>query len=308
MVTVKRHVNAAIALLDGLATRGRALADARQADLDTWLTSDQAAIAAMPGTSCAGPTAEADHPGVPRNQMARPSPHYRHRGPLGASPVAAARPRRPSRRSGRRPARAPLRPDPRRGQPPHPRTCPDHRTRSAPSARPRAHRAARTTRRPGPSASSPGAPATPHSATRQPRPGCSPAAARANRSAPTSSQNECADSGYAPLKAAPPHCSASPPNSPPPCSPGCSASTSGSPSHGSRPAPATGPGTPPTTAAAHQHPPRTPNRHYGTRVSERHSDSSNNRVHQVGPARTSTATPTTSWPPMSPGPPGKDPS
>jgi hypothetical protein len=39
---VKRHVRAAIALLDGLGTRGRALADARQADLDTWLTSDQA--------------------------------------------------------------------------------------------------------------------------------------------------------------------------------------------------------------------------------------------------------------------------
>lgn len=41
-VTVQRHVKAAIALLDGLATRGRALADARQADLDAWLTSDQA--------------------------------------------------------------------------------------------------------------------------------------------------------------------------------------------------------------------------------------------------------------------------
>ena len=42
VVTVQRHVRAAIALLDGLGTRGRALADARQADLDTWLTSDQA--------------------------------------------------------------------------------------------------------------------------------------------------------------------------------------------------------------------------------------------------------------------------
>ena len=42
LVTVKRHVSAAIALLDGLGTRGRALAGARQADLDTWLTSDQA--------------------------------------------------------------------------------------------------------------------------------------------------------------------------------------------------------------------------------------------------------------------------
>jgi hypothetical protein len=41
-VTVKRHVRAAIALLDGLAARGRALADARQGDLDAWLTSDQA--------------------------------------------------------------------------------------------------------------------------------------------------------------------------------------------------------------------------------------------------------------------------
>ena len=39
---MQRHVKATIALLDGLGTRGRALADARQADLDTWLTSDQA--------------------------------------------------------------------------------------------------------------------------------------------------------------------------------------------------------------------------------------------------------------------------
>ena len=42
VVTVKRHVKAAIALLDGLATRGRTLAGARQGDLDNWLTSDQA--------------------------------------------------------------------------------------------------------------------------------------------------------------------------------------------------------------------------------------------------------------------------
>jgi hypothetical protein len=41
-VTVKRHVKAAIALLDGLAARGHTLADARQADLDNWLTSGQA--------------------------------------------------------------------------------------------------------------------------------------------------------------------------------------------------------------------------------------------------------------------------
>jgi hypothetical protein len=39
---VKRHVKAAIALLDGLTARGHTLADARQADLDNWLTSDQA--------------------------------------------------------------------------------------------------------------------------------------------------------------------------------------------------------------------------------------------------------------------------
>jgi hypothetical protein len=41
-VTVKRHVTAAIALLDGLAARGRTLAGASQRDLDNWLTSDQA--------------------------------------------------------------------------------------------------------------------------------------------------------------------------------------------------------------------------------------------------------------------------
>jgi hypothetical protein len=42
VVTVKRHVKAAIALLDGLATRGHTLAGARQGDLDNWLTSGQA--------------------------------------------------------------------------------------------------------------------------------------------------------------------------------------------------------------------------------------------------------------------------
>jgi hypothetical protein len=41
-VTVQRHVRAAIALLDGLTIRGAALAGAGQADLDAWLTSDQA--------------------------------------------------------------------------------------------------------------------------------------------------------------------------------------------------------------------------------------------------------------------------
>ncbi len=42
VVTVQRHVRAAIALLDGLAAAGRALADARQGDLEAWLTSGQA--------------------------------------------------------------------------------------------------------------------------------------------------------------------------------------------------------------------------------------------------------------------------
>jgi hypothetical protein len=41
-VTVKRHVKAAIALLDGLAARGHTLASARQGDLDNWLASDLA--------------------------------------------------------------------------------------------------------------------------------------------------------------------------------------------------------------------------------------------------------------------------
>jgi hypothetical protein len=39
---VKRNLNAAIALLDGLGSRGNTLAAARQADLDAWLTSRQA--------------------------------------------------------------------------------------------------------------------------------------------------------------------------------------------------------------------------------------------------------------------------
>ena len=42
VVTVQRHVRAAIVLLEELGIRGCALADARQADLDAWLTSDQA--------------------------------------------------------------------------------------------------------------------------------------------------------------------------------------------------------------------------------------------------------------------------
>ena len=307
VVTVQRHVRAAIALLDGLGTRGRALADARQADLDAWLTSDQASHRRDAGhfVRWANRT-QADQPGVPRNQMARPRPHHRHRDPLGTSPMAAARSHRQPRRPGRRPARAPLRADPRRDQPPHPRACPDHRTRSAPSPRPRTRNAARTTRRPDRRPRSPGAAATPRLATREPPPGCSPAAAPASRSAPTSSPNACASSDCAPRRAAPPHCSASPPNFPPPCSPGCSASTSRSPSHGNTPPLATGPPTPPTTAAANQPPPKTPNPHLGTRVSETHSDSWNNRVHQVGPRGIVwTGTPPTSSPPTSQEPPGR---
>ena len=42
VVTVQRHVRAALALLDGLGTGGHTLASARQGDLDAWLTSDQA--------------------------------------------------------------------------------------------------------------------------------------------------------------------------------------------------------------------------------------------------------------------------
>ena len=41
-VTVKRHVKAALALLDGLAARGHTPASARQGDLDNWLASDLA--------------------------------------------------------------------------------------------------------------------------------------------------------------------------------------------------------------------------------------------------------------------------
>src|SRR5262249_30282904 len=153
---------------------------------------------------------------------------------------------------------------------------------------------------PGPPACSPGGGATPRSATREPPSGCPPAAAPASRSAPTSSPNAYANSASAPPKAAPPHCLASPPNFPPQCSPGCPASTSRSQSPGNTPPLATGPPTPPTTAAAHQPPPKTSNRPFSTPVSETHSDSWNNRVHQVGPAKTSTAIPTTSSPPTWP--------
>jgi hypothetical protein len=42
IVTIKRHVNAAVALLDGLAALGHSLTTARQSDLETWLTSEHA--------------------------------------------------------------------------------------------------------------------------------------------------------------------------------------------------------------------------------------------------------------------------
>lgn len=42
LVTAKRCINAAIALLDGLAASGRTMADAEQGDLDAWLTNEQA--------------------------------------------------------------------------------------------------------------------------------------------------------------------------------------------------------------------------------------------------------------------------
>ena len=94
---------------------------------------------------------------------------------------------------------------------------------------------------------------------------------------------------------------------PPPCSPGCPASTSKSPSNGNEPPPATGPPTPPTTAAANQPLPKTPNRHFGTQVSETHSDSRNNRVHQVAPGYRWTATRPTSSSPASPELPARPP-
>ena len=89
---------------------------------------------------------------------------------------------------------------------------------------------------------------SPRSATREPPRGCSPAAAPACRSAPTSSPHAYDSSACSPPRAAPPHCSASPPNFPPPYSPGCSASTSKSQSPGNTPPPATGPPTPPAPA------------------------------------------------------------
>ena len=72
-----------------------------------------------------------------------------------------------------------------------------------------------------------------------------------------------------------------------------------SPSPGNAPLLATGPPTPPTTAAANQLPPKTPNRS-PRHAADRHSDSCNNRVHQVGPGPPWTGTPPTSSPPTSP--------
>jgi hypothetical protein len=214
LVTVKRHVSAAIALPGGLGTRGRALADARQADLDTWLTSDQARYRRDAGhfvrwaqrkklTSLEFPAARWHGPARTIDTEARWAqarwllhdhavhPVDRVAGLLvllyaQTRPQSAASPSNMSRPPNVRCAF---------GWAASPSRCPSHSPPWSP-------------------ASSPGAPGTPRLVTRQPRPGCSPAAAPANRSAPTSSQSECADSGYAPLRAAPPHCSASPPNSP----------------------------------------------------------------------------------------------
>src|SRR5438128_2698131 len=59
--------------------------------------------------------------GLSRGQMGRPHARYRQRGPLGASPLAAARSHRQTRRSCRRAARAALRPMAIRDQPSHAR-------------------------------------------------------------------------------------------------------------------------------------------------------------------------------------------
>src|SRR6266536_1099703 len=60
--------------------------------------------------------------------------------------------------------------------------------------------------------SAPGA-ATPPLALRAPPDGCSPAANQADRSAPSNSPNDSANSGSTPGSPAPPHCSNSPPRS-----------------------------------------------------------------------------------------------
>jgi hypothetical protein len=304
-VTVQRHVRAAIALLDGLATRGRTLADARQTDLDAWLTSDQAShrrdaghfarwanrhqltSLEFPATRWHGPTrtidtqarwAQArwllhDHTVNPADRVAGLLVLLYAQTPAAVSRLTLGHVETTGHAVHLRLGREPI-------------TLPEPLAGLVADLLPRRRGHAAL----GDQGTSPG---------------CSPEAAPASRSAPTSSPNACASSDCAPRKAAPPHCSASPPNFPPPCSPGYSASTSRSPSPGNTPPPATGPPTPPTTAAANPPPPKTPNRHFGTRVTDTHSDSWNNRVHQVGPARTSTVTPATSWPPARSPAPGK---
>ena len=54
-VGIRRHIRAAITLLDWFTARGLTLATARQGDLDAWITSGQPPAAAKPGTLSAGP-------------------------------------------------------------------------------------------------------------------------------------------------------------------------------------------------------------------------------------------------------------
>ena len=78
---MKRHVRAAIALLDGLGTRGRALADARQADLDAWLTSDQASHRREAGHFVRwAKRHKLTSLEFPATTWHGPTPHHRHRG------------------------------------------------------------------------------------------------------------------------------------------------------------------------------------------------------------------------------------
>jgi hypothetical protein len=58
-VGIRRHIRAAITLLDWFTARGLTLATARQGDLDAWITSGQPPAAAKPGTLSAGPASAA---------------------------------------------------------------------------------------------------------------------------------------------------------------------------------------------------------------------------------------------------------
>ena len=131
--------------------RDLTLAMARQGDLETWLASAQATHRTDAGNfvrwARRHKLTSLDFAAI---RLGRADRCHRHRGPLGTSPLAAARQHTQTRRPRRRPARPALRPMAGHDQPAHPQPYPGQRRAGAHPARPRAGHPPRATRRPGP--------------------------------------------------------------------------------------------------------------------------------------------------------------